>query len=206
MRRLIDLTGQTFGMLTVLARADNSKHDRVMWQCKCACGEIRVVRGGHLRRGISKSCGCTRFKHGCARSGRQTPEYRAWSNMRNRCANPKHADYASYGGRGISVCDRWRDSFKDFLSDMGPRPDDHSLDRINNDGDYEPGNSKWSTVMEQNNNTRANRWLTVNGERLTATDWSRRLGGPETMVHNRLRVGWSEYDAVTVPVGERRTL
>jgi hypothetical protein len=125
------------------------------WLCACDCGSDVVVFGGALRSGNTKSCGCGRGTHRHTVGRRYHPLYWTWSNMRKRCYSPSRDEYASYGGRGISICDRWRDSFADFLADVGERPSpQHSLDRIDNDGNYEPGNVRWATKSEQLANRR----------------------------------------------------
>jgi hypothetical protein len=152
-RRLIDLHGQRFGRWVVLAYVKDGK-----WLCLCDCGACVVVDGLGLRRGTSKSCGCLKrelakaqfTKHGMAGSR----EYRSWTEMKSRCFNPKHHRYENYGGRGISVCKRWANSFEDFFADMGPRPEGRSLDRRNVNGHYEPENCGWATHKEQANNRR----------------------------------------------------
>jgi len=154
----IDLTGQTFGRWTVLEFKGQAK-----WLCRCSCGTEKVVGGSSLRRGNSTSCGCFQREdvsrrtrtHGHKAGGKYTPEYIAWANIIARCENPKHKAYPNYGGRGITICGRWRESFESFLADVGPRPsDDNSLDRIDNDGHYEPGNVRWATISEQAKNRR----------------------------------------------------
>lgn len=125
-----------------------------------------------------------------------TPTYSSWADMVQRCTNPKRKRYADYGGRGIQVCDRWR-KFENFLADMGPRPEGMELDRIENDGNYEPGNCRWSTPTTQSNNRRSNRLLSFNGETLTVADWARRTGISAPAIAKRLKRGWSIEKALS---------
>lgn len=158
-RQRPDMHGQRFGKLIVINRAPDDKFGKTVWNCKCDCGNNHTVRANVLRIGGSKSCGCYRrnlhYKHGHNRKRNRTPEYTSWDAMRQRCYNPKQARYADWGGRGIRVCDKWLTSFENFLADMGTRPKGHSLDRIDNAGNYEPTNCKWSTKQEQEANKRA---------------------------------------------------
>lgn len=150
-----DLAGQVFGRLTAVSDAGSNGRDR-LWFCRCQCGGSKVVSVGMLRQSRTRSCGClnreTHTKHGSAHRGQWTRAYRAWRGMRVRCLNPKCVWYHRYGGRGITICDRWL-SFEYFLADMGECPDGLTLDRINNDGNYEPSNCRWATWTQQ----RANR-------------------------------------------------
>jgi hypothetical protein len=156
----IDLTGQTFGRLTVVSRSV-AQRGNSYWNCRCVCGVERRVSLPNLRSGHVRSCGClsresraTRSTiHGHARVGARTREYSSWHSMVSRCTNPNIEPYAKYGARGIKVCARWLD-FVNFLADMGERPPNTSLDRIDNDGNYEPGNCRWATASEQMKNRR----------------------------------------------------
>lgn len=155
-----DLRGVRFGALVVLDRLPGVGRSR--WQCRCDCGELTSVLACNLKHDHTKSCGCARrnaarsiglanTRHGMHTS----PEYRAWQSMIRRCESPSHPGFAYWGGRGIKVYDQWRASFDVFLADMGRRPSKtHSLDRINNDGNYEPGNCRWATKKQQVNNRR----------------------------------------------------
>ncbi len=148
--RLVDLTGQTFGELVVMGQAPRTC-TKIGWECKCSCGSITVALGSNLTRGHTTSCGHVRRPHGLS----QHELYRTWVGMNNRCSSPTNKDYPNYGGRGITVCERWQASFPDWLADVGGRPTPkHSIDRIDNSRGYEPGNVKWSTITEQNRNRR----------------------------------------------------
>ncbi len=175
MRRL-SLEGQRFGRLVALVQAPSTRTPggtiMFRWSCQCDCGNTTTVSRSNLRSGQVVSCGCLKrdlqTTHGEARRRRQGPEYMSWLSAISRCENPKRRSWPLYGGRGIRMCDRWRQSFEAFLADMGRRPThQHSLDRINNDGDYEPGNCRWATPKEQAQNRRAPRSarsLTLRGE------------------------------------------
>jgi len=181
----IILTGQRFGRLIVISRDEAKYIDRsVRWVCKCDCGNSCIIRTACLRRGHTTSCGCfqkevrgkANYIHGLSRN--TTPEYRAWKAMKKRCYNPNYIHFDEYGGRGIIVCERWINSFDNFLSDMGERPSPtHSLDRWpDKNGNYEPTNCRWGTKSEQSNNRRNNIIINHNGVSLNLTGWAKRLG------------------------------
>lgn len=158
-----DITGVRFGRLTVVRMLTERRNRRAVYVCRCDCGAEKELIGTALRAGDAISCGCydreRRRTHGQASGGKHSLTYVSWSAAIQRCTNPRNPKYANYGGRGIGICDRWRNSFEAFLTDMGERPTaGHSLDRHpDQNGNYEPGNCRWATVVEQNRNTRASR-------------------------------------------------
>lgn len=200
----VDLTGQRFGRLVAVRSAGKNKHGQSLWECICDCGNVKVTTIGGLRSGDAKSCGCwasektsaKNWKHGAC----GTPEHRAWNGMRSRCYDPNTEYYHRYGGRGIKVCDRWLESFLNFLEDMGPRPSPlHTLDRVDNNRNYEPGNCRWATWEEQQNNRRTTRLLTHDGRTMSVAQWSRATGISESGIISRIQAGWSLSDALTTP-------
>jgi hypothetical protein len=200
---LNDLTGQRFHRLLVLAFYARSKKARdSLWRVRCDCGVEKIVARGKLLNGHTKSCGCLRKPHGMF----GTPEYRAWDSMIQRCTNPKARGWERYGGRGISVCCAWMESFQVFFKYVGTRPSkQHSLDRFpDRDGNYAPGNVRWATAKEQQRNTSNNRYVKVGDLELTISAWAKRTGLLVSTIRERLCRGWSPNLAVSVPANRRR--
>lgn len=201
-----NLIGQRFGRWTVIAEAQKYRH-KVLWPCRCDCGVERLVENWKMRSGGSRSCGCLRrdlrgtqgFKHGMV----GTPEYRIWAGMLRRCRLGSKTQYHRYGGRGITVCERWEE-FENFYADMGMRPSpNHSIDRINNDGNYEPGNCRWATTKEQGENKCSVRPI---GGFPSMAAASRALGVSYNIVCLRISYGWSEERAVNEAVHKKGVL
>ena len=181
--RAIDITGHRFGRLVALGMI---KQKPTTWLCQCDCGCVHAVVTGSLRRGFTKSCGCLQKEGLSARRKSHgmtgTPTYGSWVEMRVRCNNANTPNYHRYGGRGITICDRWQ-KFENFYEDMGEKPSEiHSLDRIDNDGNYEPDNCKWSTPKEQSRNCCTNRLITINGRTECVSFWAEHLNIPRQHV------------------------
>lgn len=196
--RLIDLTNKLFGSLLVLHR-EVSKKGKPIWVCRCVCGAIRLVPASNLSNGHTRSCGCV-YKHGMT----HTPTYSSWTAINSRCRSESNSNFKHYGSRGISVCGRWQRSFEAFLKDMGERPSlTHTIDRIDNDGNYEPGNCRWATRSQQRKNQRPNtrgRLIEFSGLCLSIKWWAIRLGIDERTLGHRIRKGWPIEKALTHPV------
>lgn len=200
MKQAQDLTGVQFGSLVVTRRAPNVGI-RIMWACECECGAATTVWAHSLKSGATKSCGCrrgaenrTRAVHGMSR----TPIHEIWLGMRKRCLQPNSPNYFRYGARGITVCDRWRDSFQNFYEDMGPRPSpEHSLDRIDNDKGYSPENCRWATRKQQGNNKSNNVRFVVDGQSLTATQCAAMAKISLSGFLARIRQGWAIERAIS---------
>ena len=203
MGKLIDLTGRKFGRLTVISRGDNTKNKRIRWHCQCDCGGDALVVGAHLKNGNTQSCGCIHKKglverqtsHGMS----ETAEYATWMHMKQRCDNISDKDYKDYGGRGIEVCDRWR-KFENFYEDMGPRPKGASINRINNDGNYEPGNCEWAGGKDQARNKSNNCMIEYDGQIKCLQAWADKSGIPRGTIKYRITHGWTVKQALETPV------
>ena len=187
MPKAIDLTNRRSGRLMAISRAARKPGDRnVMWRCQCDCGRLTEVAAANFGKS-TLSCGCLAREtaaevlrgntHQRTHNKSKSAEYGIWNKMKQRCQNPRNHKYRIYGGRGISVCDRWDNSFEAFLADMGPRPSPvYSIDRIDNDRGYEPGNCRWATKAEQARNARFNRIVTIDGQSMCVLDWCLKFG------------------------------
>lgn len=195
-RKSKDLTGKRFERLVVIAESEKDKNGIIRWQCQCDCGNSLTVYGNALRNGKTKSCGCLQKEHYNSNPGKVhglhgSKEYRIWDSMIQRCHNPNNKAYPNYGGRGILVCDRWRESFEKFHEDMGLRPSDkHTIERLDNNCGYNPDNCVWADRYQQANNTSRNRYFTKDGKTLTLTQWSRELNMPYERLRYYVRAGY----------------
>jgi hypothetical protein len=213
MPAFIDLTGKVFGRLTVLGRNPQNHKRGARWDCQCVCGKLLTVIGESLRSGNTCSCGCWRKEvtrnrrtlHGQYSQGRRTTEIVRWKRAVSRCHNPKDRDFHRWGGRGISFCDAWRHDFiayRDYIRSIGFTGEPgQTLDRINNDGNYQPGNLRVTDAAGQSRNRRDNRLITAFGETHCVAEWAERTGISYAVLLTRLgRLHWTPERALTEPV------
>ncbi|SRR6266511_5038461 len=205
MGNFLDLTGETFGRLVVVATEGKNRWGNYRWLCRCECGGMIVVESNNLRRGMTTSCGCYQAERAREASlvhdATGSPEYVSWQRIKQRCLDPYNPSYPRYGGRGITMCDRWRDSFEAFLADMGPRPTPgHTVERIDNALSYFPDNCRWADRTEQARNTRRNRLITHDGRTMTLAEWSQITGINRRTIAARLDRGMSTAEALGLPV------
>lgn len=206
MKKIQVTTGDRFpnGRLTVVSEAMPKQHPsgkHRAFTCQCDCGNVITALLSDLRSGHTTSCGCRqrevvsqlKLSHGQCRSRSHV----SWSGMIQRCHNPDNPSYARYGGRGVVVCDRWRQSFSDFLKDMGDCPTGHSIERVDNEGPYSPDNCVWATPTTQNRNKRSNVYLTFQGITRTVAEWASVLNLPASTLYSRLARGWTVQEALT---------
>ena len=202
---LIDLTGKRFNRLLVLNQGDRLRPKVPRWVCLCDCGKTIVTDGKSLRHGLSRSCGCLKNEkikqrsttHGMTNSS----EYKTWCGIKKRCYNKNEMCYPSYGGRGITMSEEWKHSFDAFLRDVGPKPSaNHSIERIDPNGNYQADNCKWIPLHEQARNKRNTILLTASKVTKTMVDWSKETGIPYATIQARILKGWTEHDAVTKPL------
>lgn len=194
-----DFTPEIFGRLTTLGPAFLIGNKRFC-VCRCECGTTHVFREDKLISSHTKSCGCLTKSHGFLVNKKRTVEYTAWARMSQRCTNPNNPRYKDYGGRGIKVCDRWR-TFEGFFADMGKKPSpQHSIDRIDNDGDYCPENCRWATIKQQANNKRSNRIVSAFGKQQTLAEWADEMGLSWDALWSRLKRKWPLEKALLHPM------
>lgn len=210
----IDLTGKRYGRLVCLKDSGRDKNRKVLWLCKCDCGNKTVVPVGNLISGNTKSCGCLKIdqliarstKHGLSRVDGKAPRlYQVWKHMRQRCRNPNFKDYKNYGARDIKICPAWNADYENFHNwalANGYRSD-LTIERIDNNLGYSPQNCRWATRKEQSRNARSNRHIWFNGKDKIAAEWAETLGIKYSTLNMRLRRGWSIERALTEPVNQK---
>lgn len=209
--KMIDMTGQKRGRLTVVERVDNNSQGQTQWRCICECGNECITTGVYLRNGHTKSCGCLcadmlrdlRTTHGESTSR----IYRIWRDILRRCEDPRRRGYADYGGRGITICDEWKtyETFRDWSLANG-YAEDLSVDRIDNNKGYCPENCQWTNDITQANNKRNNVVIAIDDKTLTMAQWSRETGIPYSALQHRIAMGWEPKDAVMTPLHHRRPI
>lgn len=211
MKKAHDLTGQRFGRLVVIKRVENNKRQEVQWLCQCDCGNTKVVCAAHLKKGNTFSCGCLKRErsvqqlktHGLS----YTRIYGVWAGIKYRCYNANQKQYKNYGGRGITMCDEWKNDFKVFYDwaiahgyDEKASKGECTIDRIDVNGNYEPSNCRWVNNTTQQNNRRNNCYLTYNGETHTTAEWGKILNISVMALNHRIERGWTIERALTTPV------
>lgn len=206
MSTMRDLTGTKFGRLTVVEDCGKRSNKNVVWLCACVCGGRANVRSSSLIRGYTKSCGCILKEQWFNKTLGlyQSTVYRAWARMKSRCSDRKVKAYENYGGRGITVCKRWIDSFSNFYADMGSPKKGQSLDRKDNSKGYSPDNCRWASILEQSNNKRSNRNITIDGVTKTVAEWARTSGVKYGTFRSRIHRGFSAKEALLIKRYGRR--
>ena len=204
------LIGQRVGRLVVVSlHQKGTKNVGPKFLCKCDCGNEKVIPSTSLHSGDAKSCGCLNMETLLARSithgMSKTPIYRTWFGIKSRCTNVKNDDYEYYGGRGITICDRWLKSFENFFADMGERPEGTEIDRIDNNKGYSPENCRWVTHKQNCRNFRQNRIIEHLGRSMTLVEWSEETGINQDRIRGRLNNGWSTEKALTAPANSTRS-
>lgn len=206
--RKLDLTNQRFNKLVALEYS-HKKGSKVMWKCRCDCGNITYVSVSNLRCNRVISCGCYKLEEFSKRftkhNQRHTKLYEIWKSMKRRCFNSKNAAFHNYGGRGITVCDDWANDFSTFYvwSMQNGYSEGLSIDRIDNNGNYEPSNCRWVDKLTQANNTRANHFVSYNGQKLTVAQLSKKTNMPYQTLLHRINKGWTIEKAITTPIKKR---
>lgn len=193
--------GQKFNRLTSISYAGKNKYGKSLYNFLCDCGVIKILMGTAIKNNVIKSCGCLRkeIPNSKTHGDSKTSEFRIWCAIKSRCYNPKTINYVNYGGRGIMICDAWLSSYETFLKDMGRRPSkDHSIERNDNNGNYEPENCRWATRQEQCNNTRSNVFLEIDGKKFNSTQAALKLGISRRTIANRIKSGL-KYNDIIIP-------
>lgn len=203
-----DLSGKRFGRLTVSNRVKSKRYGITRWFCLCDCGGTKETDAGNLRSGDTKSCGCLEKEakqqntrtHGLTSGKKHHPLYRKWASIKERCTNPNYKFWDRYGGRGITLCDEWINNPKAFYEFMGEKPFEKAeIDRIDNDGNYEPSNVRWSNRKENCRNTSARRTYTYNGVAKSISEWADEWGLEIGKIRTRIIRGWSKEDILNIP-------
>lgn len=196
MSRVIDLVGEKFGRLRVLTRNGNNISGNAIWLCVCDCGSKINVSSNNLRSNHTSSCGCSHIKHGYGYRKKRPQIYNTWSDMIQRCTNSHTFNYSRYGGRGITICERWR-NFENFLEDMPGWEPGLQIDREDNDGNYCKSNCRWVTRKQNQRNTRRNRLLTFLNKTQCMAEWAEQTGISSSIIWQRLKRGWSIEKTLT---------
>jgi hypothetical protein len=207
--QFVDMTGRKFGRLLILGLGEK-RGSRLLWRVRCDCGTEKQSGGGDIRSGKIISCGCWKREKARAAGDRTrthgmsgTSTHNIWDTMIQRCHNPNRKDYQRYGGIGITVCDRWRNSFEHFLADMGERPTGLSIDRRDGTKGYSPDNCRWATNVEQARNSKSARLVTIAGKTKCVTEWLVDIGLSDTAYQSRRHRGWDDARALTTPPDQR---
>lgn len=203
----LDLTNRRFGRLFVIDIYRPTKNGQRRWVCVCDCNNLAATTTHRLLNGLCQSCGCLRRglprSHGHTTNGEASRTYKSWRLMLSRCYNKNSNRYYRYGGRGITVCDRWRNSFAAFLEDMGERPERLTLDRKDNNGPYCKDNCRWATLLEQSRNKSSSKMISYKGETKQLRAWAETLGLGYAMLRSRFMYGWTTERAFEQPKRER---
>ena len=192
-----NLLDQRFGRLVVLESASDNKRGKPRWVCKCDCGNEKIIEGRNLSGKLTKSCGCLQIESKTTHGMFGTSEYNTWHSLKVQITNSNSKKFEYYDKNNIKMCERWLESFENFYEDMGDRTSDkHVLSRINNDGNFELSNCKWATKKEHSNNRKNTKYLNIDGKTKPSSIWSEISGTKYSILHGRLRRGWSHKEAV----------
>lgn len=205
------MLGKKFGKITVEKFSHIGKNYEKFWECICDCGLRKKIIGSHLVTGHTKSCGCLlkdfppTLLHGQCKKNNTTDEYTAWIRLKDRVTNPNNDHFNRYGGRGIKCCDRWMNNYENFFADMGKRPSSlHSIDRIDNDGDYTPENCRWATKKEQARSRCSSRFIEHAGQNKTLAEWAEGAGMDLRALWQRLKRGWGMEKSLKTPLDRKK--